>query len=149
MSISNDDGVSSVYRFTGEVVSPAWIDDSLDGAVILVYEREKVRDLSTEEITTNVRDYVEDMVTDFEYILKGEQVPSTADGEGQEKNDNNVQDNNDGDDSDSSNFSDIGDDLGRDDGINEVKGTPGFEIIVLIFSIFLLIHWRRVKYKKK
>lgn len=75
--ISAEEGSLSIYRFTGKVISASDIDDSLEGAALIVYSRDKVRDLSIEEITDNIRNYVEGEITNMKYILQKQSPEKT------------------------------------------------------------------------
>ncbi len=75
--ISPEDGSLSVYRFTGKVISASDIDGSLEGVALIVYSRDKVRDLSIEEITDNIRNYVEGEITNMKYILQRQSPEKT------------------------------------------------------------------------
>ena len=75
--ISPEEGSLSVYRFTGKVIPASDIDDSLEGAALIVYSRDKVRDLSIEEITDDIKNYVEGEITNINYILQRQSPEKT------------------------------------------------------------------------
>jgi len=78
-------GVFSVYRFTGKILSANQIDSSLDSASLIIYDIEKVRDISSDEISDSVKNTFQEMVANITYLLKREtpyitDIPSNYEG---------------------------------------------------------------------
>lgn len=77
--ISSVNGAFEVQSYTGKIVSATELDMDLPGAVALVtYKREKVSDISTEEISSDVKDRIENDVSTIKEALQKTELPMTA-----------------------------------------------------------------------
>ena len=80
MAISPVNGVLEVQSYTGKIVSATDLGMDLPDAVALVtYEREKVDDISVEEIGSDVKDRIEDEILAIVEGLQKTEFPMTAD----------------------------------------------------------------------
>ena len=72
-------GAFEVQSYTGKIVSATELDMDVPGAVALVtYKREKVSDISTEEISSDVKDRIENDVSTIKEALQKTELPMTA-----------------------------------------------------------------------
>jgi hypothetical protein len=77
--ISPVNGVLEVQSYTGKIVSATDLNMDLPDAVALVtYEREKVDDISVEEIGSDVKDRIEDEILAIKEVLQKTELPLTA-----------------------------------------------------------------------
>lgn len=79
VAISPVNGVLEVQSYTGKIVSATDINMALPDAVALVtYKREKVDDISAEEIGSDVKDAIENEVLAIKEALQKTELPVTA-----------------------------------------------------------------------
>ena len=79
VAISPVNGILEVQSYTGKIVSATDLNMDLPDAVALVtYKREKVDDISAEEIGSDVKDAIENEVLAIKEALQKTELPVTA-----------------------------------------------------------------------
>jgi len=59
-----------VYRYTGKIVSAQQVNESFHGTLFVLYKREKIRDIPTQEISSEVQQRIQDIILDLKHLFQ-------------------------------------------------------------------------------